>query len=50
VIARARGQDVHVVAFADMLGDQPARMLDTSAEIRTVTRCDKGEFHWRSKT
>ena len=38
------------VAFADMLGNQPACMLDTSAEICTVARCDKGEFHRRSKT
>ena len=50
VIACTRRQDVHVVALADMLGDQPARVLDTRADIRTVAWSDEGEFHRRSNT
>jgi hypothetical protein len=48
VIARARRQHVHVVPLADVLGHQPAPMLDTSGNVGTVARRDKGEFHWSS--
>ena len=44
------GHDVHVVTLADMLSDQPTRMLDTGADLRTVARCDEREFHRRSNT
>jgi hypothetical protein len=50
VIARARGQDVHVVTLANMLSDQPTRMLNTSADLGTITWRDEGEFHRRSNT
>ena len=50
LIARARREDVHVMALADMLGDQPTRMLDTRADIRTIAWSDEGEFHRCSNT
>ena len=45
VIARARGQHVHVVARADLLRDEAARVLGTGADVGAVSRGDERELH-----
>ena len=44
-LARARRQHLDIVALADLLGEQAARVLRAAGDVAAVTRRDKGELH-----
>ena len=44
-IPRGGGQHVHVVTFADLLGEQPRRVFGSAADFRAVSRGDERKLH-----